>query len=100
MGVLLMRLLGVGLFFFGTLYLANELPPDLVGQYDYSRAVLLFIGAIALFGMQQSVIFYSGVYSAQNNLGQIRQVYRTMLLLVVLLSISLNGVLYVLNASK
>ncbi len=97
MGVLLMRLLGVGLFFFGTLYLTNELPPDLVGQYDYSRAVLLFIGAIALFGMQQSVIFYSGVYSAQNNLGQIRQVYRTMLLLVVLLSISLNGVLYVLD---
>jgi O-antigen/teichoic acid export membrane protein len=89
-GVLSLRLLGVGLFFLGTLYLTNELSPDLVGQYDYSRALLLFVGAIALFGMQQSVIFYSGLYSAQNNLGQIRQVYRSMILLVVALSVGLN----------
>jgi len=96
-GVLSLRLLGVGLFFLGTLYLTNELSPDLVGQYDYSRALLLFVGAIALFGMQQSVIFYSGLYSAQNNLGQIRQVYRSMILLVVALSVGLNGLLYALD---
>ena len=96
-GVLFLRLLGVGLFFSGTLYLTNELAPELVGQYDYSRALLLFVGAIALFGMQQSVIFYSGFFSAQNNLGQIRQVYKTMFLLVVGLSVGLNALLYVLG---
>mgnify|MGYP003333246077 FL=1 len=96
-GVLFLRLSGVGLFFLGTLYLTNELPPDLVGQYDYSRALLLFVGAVALFGMQQSVIFYSGLFSAQNNLGQIRQVYRTMIGLVVLLSVGLNVLLYALD---
>jgi O-antigen/teichoic acid export membrane protein len=96
-GVLFLRLLGVGLFFSGTLYLTNELAPELVGQYDYSRALLLFVGAIALFGMQQSVIFYSGFFSAQNNLGQIRQVYKTMFLLVVGLSVGLNALLYALG---
>ena len=96
-GVLFLRLFGVGLFFSGTLYLTNELAPELVGQYDYSRALLLFVGAIALFGMQQSVIFYSGFFSAQNNLGQIRQVYKTMFLLVVGLSVGLNALLYVLG---
>jgi O-antigen/teichoic acid export membrane protein len=96
-GVLLLRTLGVGLFFLGTLYLTNELSPDLVGQYDYSRALLLFVGAVALFGMQQSVIFYSGLYSAQNNLGQIRQVYKMMFLLVIALSIGLNILLYALG---
>ena len=59
-GVLVLRLLGVALFFGLTLYLTNEVPAQGVGQYDFSRALLLFIGAIALFGMQQSVIFYSG----------------------------------------
>lgn len=97
LGVLLMRVFGVGLFFLGTLYLTNEFSPELVGQYDYSRALLLFVGAVALFGMQQSVIFYSGVYSAQNNLGQIRQVYKTMFLLVIGLSVGLNALLYVLG---
>lgn len=97
MGVLLLRGLGVGLFFLGTLYLTNELPADLVGQYDYSRALLLFVGAVALFGMQQSVIFYSGYYSAQNNLGQIKQVYKTMFLLVITLSLGLNALLYALG---
>jgi O-antigen/teichoic acid export membrane protein len=93
-GVLSLRTLGVGLFFLGTLYLTNELSPELVGQYDYSRALLLFVGAVALFGMQQSIIFYSGLYSAQNNLGQIRQVYKTMFLLVIALSLGLNALLY------
>ena len=96
-GVLLLRTLGVGLFFLGTLYLTNELSPELVGQYDYSRALLLFVGAVALFGMQQSIIFYSGLYSAQNNLGQIRQVYKTMFLLVIALSLGLNALLYALG---
>jgi O-antigen/teichoic acid export membrane protein len=96
-GVLFLRLLGVGLFFLGTLYLTNEMTLELVGQYDYSRALLLFVGAIALFGMQQSVIFYSGLFSSQNNLGQIRQVYGTMLMLVVSFSIGLNLLLYVLD---
>ncbi len=93
-GVLSLRTLGVGLFFLGTLYLTNELSPELVGQYDYSRALLLIVGAVALFGMQQSIIFYSGLYSAQNNLGQIRQVYKTMFLLVIALSLGLNALLY------
>ncbi len=96
-GVLCLRLLGVGLFFLGTLYLTNELAPNFVGQYDYSRALLLFVGAIALFGMQQSVIFYSGYYRAQNNLGQIRQVYQNMILMVVLFSIGLNVLIHLLN---
>jgi len=96
-GVLFLRLLGVGLFFLGTLYLTNELAPAVVGQYDYSRALLLFVGAIALFGMQQSVIFYSGYYRAQNNLGQIRQVYQNMVLMVVVFSIGLNVLIYLLN---
>ena len=96
-GVLFLRLLGVGLFFLGTLYLTNELAPAVVGQYDYSRALLLFVGAIALFGMQQSVIFYSGYYRAQNNLGQIRQVYQNMVLMVVVFSIGLNVLIHLLN---
>jgi len=100
-GVLALRLLGVALFFGLTLYLTNEVPAFIVGQYDFSRALLLFVGAIALFGMQQSVIFYSGFFAAKDNLGQLRQVYKQMVLLVLatalLLNIGLYGAAPVLN---
>jgi len=95
-GVLVLRLLGVALFFGLTLYLTNEVPAQGVGQYDFSRALLLFIGAIALFGMQQSVIFYSGFFAAKDNLGQLRHVYGKMVLIVFVLALLLNIGLYVL----
>lgn len=85
--VLLLRLLGVFIFFSLTLFLTNSYPSSLVGKYDFSRSLLMFLGAITVIGMQQSIIYYSGYFASKNTLFKIKEVYKKML--AIMLSISL-----------
>lgn len=80
--VLLLRLLGVCFLFFTTLYITNNFSEDLVGQYDISRAVLLIFGSICLLGFNQSIIFYSGLLQAKNNLFEMFQLYKKMIVIL------------------
>lgn len=82
LGVLALRVIGVGLFFGLTLYITNYFNDDLVGTYDLSRALLFIAGSICLLGMNESIIYYSGVLSANDSMGSIKQLYRKMLLLI------------------
>jgi len=71
------------LFFSLTLFLTNKFDADLVGQYDFSRALLIFLGGVCVFGMHQSVIYYSGYLKAQNSLPYLKQVYKKMVVIVL-----------------
>lgn len=85
--VLFIRIFGVFLFFGLTLFLTNNFDPSLVGEYDFSRSLLIFLGALSVFGMHQSVIYYSGYLASINNLWYIKKVYYKMVLMVFLISI-------------
>ncbi len=95
--VLILRMFGVLLFFLTTLFITNNFTADSVGMYDFSRSLLIFLGTIAVFGMQQSVIYYSGYLAAQNNSGYIKTIYLRMVAIVFLLSVLMNMGLYLLT---
>lgn len=88
--VLFIRILGVLLFFGVTIFLTNYFDPELVGKYDFSRSLLIFLGAISIFGMHQSIIYYSGYLASINNQGYLKRIYYKMIFIVFVIS----GLLY------
>jgi len=84
--VLFLRIVGMLLFFGLTLFLTNNFDPTQVGQYDFSRALLIFLGGICVFGMHQSVIYYSGYLKANNALPYLKKVYGKMVVIVLVLA--------------
>ena len=85
--VLFLRILGVLIFFSLTLFLTNLYPANLVGRYDFSRSFLMFLGAIVVLGMQQSIIYYSGYYASKNELYKLKAVYLKMLKIMLFISL-------------
>lgn len=84
--VLIIRIFGVLLFFSVTLFLTNYFDAELVGKYDFSRSLIIFLGAISVFGMHQAILAYSGQLISQNNLWYIKKIYFKMVLIVLSLS--------------
>lgn len=85
--VLLLRIIGMLLFFSLTLFLTNKFDANLVGQYDFSRALLIFLGGVCVFGMHQSVIYYSGYLKAHDSLPYLKQLYKKMVVIVLSIAI-------------
>lgn len=85
--VLLLRVGGVILFFSLTLFLTNIFPTEEVGKYDFTRSLLLILGGICLLGTDQAIIFYSGVLKAKNKLGELKRIYKKMILMIFASSI-------------
>ena len=85
--VLLIRILGVSVLFGFTLFLTNFFPAEDVGRYDFVRSALNIVGGIALLGTNQSIIYYSGILEAKNNLASIKPLYYKMLKLIILSSL-------------
>jgi O-antigen/teichoic acid export membrane protein len=85
--VLLLRIGGMLLFFGLTLFLTNNFDAVLVGKYDFSRALMIFLGGICVFGMHQSVIYYSGYLKANNSLSYLKSVYKKMVVIVFSIAI-------------
>ena len=81
--VLLLKVLGVTLFFGLSLFLTNFYPASDVGRYDFVRAWLLILGGICMLGTNQAIIYYSGVLQAQNSLGSLRKIYQKMIGIVI-----------------
>lgn len=80
--VLGLRVAGMLLFFALTLFLTNNFEASLVGQYDFSRALLIFLGGICVFGMHQSVIYYAGYLKAKESLAYMKRLYKKMVVIV------------------
>jgi len=85
--VLLLRIVGMLLFFSLTLFLTNKFDARMVGQYDFSRALLIFLGGVCVFGMHQSVIYYSGYLKAHDSLPYLKQVYKKMVVIVLSIAV-------------
>ena len=86
MKVLFLRILGISLFFLITLFLTNYFDPELVGKYDFSRSLLMFLGGICIFGMHQSIIYYSGYLTSINAIENLKDIYKKMMIIVLCLS--------------
>jgi len=85
--VLLLRVGGVILFFTLTLFLTNYFPTEEVGKYDFTRSFLLIFGGLCLLGMDQSIIYFSGALKSNDQLGELKRVYKKMLTMVLGMSL-------------
>lgn len=94
---MLLRALGVALFFLTTLFITNNFDPEIVGKYDFSRSLLIFLGTVTLFGMQSSIIYYSGYLLSKHSLGLIKQIYAKMVAIILGLSLLILVAAYVGN---
>jgi len=97
MNVLFIRVIGVFLFFSLTLFITNFFDPKLVGSYDYSRSLLTILASISVLGMNQSILYYSGVLSSKEALHEIKDVYHKMMKITVVISISVTLLILVFN---
>lgn len=86
--VLFLRVGGVIIFFTLTLFLTNFFPTQEVGKYDFTRSILLIIGGLCLLGMDQSIIYFSGVLKSSDQLGELKRVYKKMLTMVLGMSLT------------
>jgi len=95
--VLLLRVLGVLLFFSLTLFLTNNFDPDSVGQYDLSRSLLMFMGGICVFGMHQSVVYYSGYLQSKKATDNLKLIYKKMAVIVLFLALIILAFFYLID---
>ena len=65
--VLLLRVSGVVLLFFLSLFLTNFYSANLVGKYDFVRSTIMLLSGISLLGTNQAIIYYSGVLNSKNS---------------------------------
>lgn len=84
--VLLLRVLGVFLFFFLTLFLTNYFSAELVGKYDFTRSLIMSLGIVSVFGMHQAIVYYSGYLVANNALTYLKRVYYKMLFITLVIT--------------
>lgn len=95
--VLVLRIFGVLLFFSLTLFLTNNFDPDLVGKYDFSRSLLLLFGGICVFGMHQSIVYYSGHLTSKDAIDNLKFIYKKMVFIVFALALLMLFVFYCLS---
>ena len=84
--VLLLRVSGVMLLFFLSLFLTNFYSANLVGKYDFVRSTIMLLSGISLLGTNQAIIYYSGVLSSKNSFKSIKAVYVKMLSIIFCMS--------------
>ena len=85
--VLTIRSLGILLLFLFTLFITNFFNSEDVGRYDFARSTLNILGALALMGTNQSIIYYSGLLKARKSIESIRLIYINMLKIIFSCSI-------------
>lgn len=95
--VLLLRVIGVLLFFLLTLFLTNNFDPGSVGKYDLSRSLLMFMGGICVFGMHQSIVYYSGYLKSKNASDNLKLIYKKMVVIVLVISITILSFFYLID---
>ena len=93
--VLLLRVLGVLLFFSTTLFITNFFDPETVGKYDFTRSTLIILGGLSVIGMNQSIIYYSGYLVSNNAFNHLKQLYTKMIIIIFCISLTL-GLLFIL----
>lgn len=94
---LVLKMSGVGLLFLLTLFLTNNFDANLVGQYSFSRSILLILGGISILGAEQSIIYYAGYLKSKNALNNLKSIYLKTITLIIYSSLSLIIIAYLIN---
>ena len=73
--VLSLRGLSVLLQFITLYLITNHAAEDLVGKYNYLNSTIIIIGSIAMLGLNNSFLQFTGILSAENKVNYIKKLY-------------------------
>jgi O-antigen/teichoic acid export membrane protein len=82
-----LRVMGVVVLFGFTLFITNNYPAAIVGQYDFIRSFLLVVGTFCLLGTDQSVLYFSGRLNSTNTLHELKHIYKKMAAILLFTSL-------------
>ena len=83
LNTLMLRVFGIISLFGFTLYITNEYPINIVGEYDFIRTYLLVVGCICMIGTDQSILYYAGFLKSKNHLINIKIIYQRMIIMII-----------------
>lgn len=84
-----LRGLGVGLLFLTTLVMTNFYKKPIVGEFEFTRSILLVLGSVVLAGTDRSILQFAGQLSSTNKMEQFSGIYKKVIFVFFLISLSL-----------
>lgn len=96
---IMLRVFGIALLFGFTLYLTHHYDPKIIGQYDFIRTYLLVVGSICLLGNEQSILYFNGRLRSINAIGELKTVYKKMVLMIFLICVFIFLVIILIDES-
>lgn len=84
---LALRVFGIISLFGFTIYITNEYPIDIVGEYDFVRTYLLVVGCICMLGTDQSILYFAGFLRSQNDIISIKMLYTRIIIMISICSL-------------
>jgi O-antigen/teichoic acid export membrane protein len=82
-----LRVIGIVTLFGFTLFLTHNYDPKIIGQYEFIRVFMLVLGSICLLGTEQSILYFSGIINSKGNIGNLKNIYIKMTLLILAMSL-------------
>ncbi|WP_409557987.1 polysaccharide biosynthesis C-terminal domain-containing protein [Chishuiella sp.] len=87
---LFLRGIGVISLFGITILMTRNFSPKIVGDYDFSRTLLLLLGSIALLGTDQSILYFSGILESQKSFHNIKHLYKKIIIYIFYICLIIN----------
>lgn len=94
-----LRILGIITLFGFTLYLTHNYEAKLIGQLDFIRTYLLIVGSLCIVGTDQSILYFAGILNGKQSIGNLKGVYKKMLLLIFIMCILVSLALVLIGKS-
>jgi O-antigen/teichoic acid export membrane protein len=87
--VLFLRVFGAVMFFLTSLFLTNNFSLQEVGEYDFTRSIIILLSGLCVLGMNDSILYYSGYLKSKKSLIALKGIYLKMLLVIICVSLSI-----------
>ncbi|MCA4782140.1 polysaccharide biosynthesis C-terminal domain-containing protein [Empedobacter stercoris] len=82
---LFLRIIGIITLFGITLIMTRNFPAKNVGDYDFSRTLLLLLGSITLLGTDQSILYFSGFLESKQSFYSMKKLYNKIVLFMFIM---------------
>ena len=89
-----LRVVGVLALFLVTLYITNSFDSYLVGRYEFARSTIFVLGSLILLGTDQTILYFAGRFKSHENFKALFQIYKRILLIILVLSVLLLSIFY------
>jgi O-antigen/teichoic acid export membrane protein len=92
-----LRIIGVITLFGFSLFLTHNYDPNIIGQFDFIRMVLLVLSSICVLGTDQSILYFTGILKSSNETEKLRAIYKKIVMLIFAISMLVLIVFFIIG---